>query len=241
MGFYSLAAIATAATLALGPATQAAQAARSSSPGAVQVTGTSLASAMLPAAAFGPGAYQGGLQTSGSKLRHDAADNQLFTLSCYDFWILFNVPGISGQTAWASESVYPGSTSANDFQPGYTQTVGQFAGPRAASAYYGKVLSKISGCRSYTIPDIHNPVHMVLRYLTRTRIDGHPAFFIGQVGTFSGVSGHLVQYLEIAADGADVFTAEFSDQTAGAPDAPPAHPTLSTIARDLIARVSALR
>jgi hypothetical protein len=237
MGFYSLAAIATATALAFGSAAQ------SSPPGAVQVTGTSLASAMLPTVAFGPGTYLGELQTSGSHLVHNGTDDHIFALSCYPFWIIFHVPGVSGQTAWASETVYPDNVSSNDLQPGYTQTVDQFASPRAARTYYSKMLSKISSCRSYTIPDIYNPVHMVLRYLTRTRIDGQPAFFVAETGTFTGpgASGHFVQYLQITADGADVFTAGFYDQTAGTPEAPPAHPALNTIARDLIARVSALR
>lgn len=240
MRFYPFAAIATAvtaATLVFVPAAQA------SSPGAVQVTGTRLLSALVPAAAFGSGAVTETSTTSGSHLKHGSTGDQISTESCYDFSVFFQNEGISGETAWASGLALPDNSNPDDIVASYAQAVHQFASSRAARLYYGEVESKFSKCRSFTLPDIHNPVHETLRYLTTTYIDGQQAFRAAQLGTFTGPGpeSYLVQYELIAVDGTDVFITEFTAQTTSRTNTPPNHPALDVIAGELIARVSALR
>jgi hypothetical protein len=240
MRFYPFAAIATAvtaATLVFVPAAQA------SSPGAVQVTGTRLVSALVPGAAFGPGTLTETPTTSGSHLQHGSTGDQISALSCYLFSVFFQLEGISGETAWASDLVLPGNTNPDDIVSGYPQAVHQFASARAARVYYGELKSKFSRCRSFTITDVQNPVHETLRYLTTTYIDGHEAFRAAQLGTFTAPDSgeYLVQYELIAVDGADVFITEFNAETTSRTNTAPSHPALDVIARELIARVSALR
>ena len=240
MRFYPLAAIATAVTAA---ALVFVPGALASSPGAVQVTGTRLASALVPAAAFNSGTPTTAPITSGSHLEHGSTGNRIAALSCYLFSDSSYFEGISGETAWATDVVVPGSTNPNDIIANYAQSVHQFASARAARVYYGEVESKFSRCRSFTEPDPFDPVHETLQYLTTTYIDGHQAFRVAQLGTFTAPDslGHLVDYFLIAVDGADVFIAEFHAQTISHTDTPPNHPALDVIVGQLIARVSALR
>jgi hypothetical protein len=67
-----------------------------------------------------------------------------------------------------------------------------------------------------------------------------PEFAPGEWATCHSLE-HLVQYELIAVDGADVFITEFDAETTSRANTAPSHPALDVIARELIARVSALR
>jgi hypothetical protein len=233
MSFRALAAVAVITVAALSLFSPAADAA---APGTVQVTGIKLASALVPAAEFGPHFQAGVTFTSGGQLTHGPAVNKPAAMSCATFWALYISPGY-GQTALAGDSV----TGVDLTSPLlYGQAVYQMPTASAASALFTAENGAYGRCRSFTagVPGSGNATVHVTQSVSETRVGGHQAFLVDQHQTYSDAPGIATTvHVLVTADGADVFI------VTGIRDAPsaPTSPTLTSVIGKLIARTSALR
>jgi hypothetical protein len=226
------AAIAAAGLLFGSPAASAA------TPGSVQVTGNQLKSALLPASYFGSGYAGSGAFSTGGHLEPGPALYTPAKLSCADFWGLFDAIGY-GETALASgsEQYLSGPLQNLDQALYYTQAVYQLPGSRAATALYDAEYAKYAACRSFTVSGGHGQSVHVEQSVSKTHVDGHPAFLVTQNEVFSETSGSLKPYMLIAVDGADIFLVQASDPAGKVP----ASPSDATVIAKLITRVAALR
>jgi len=114
-----------------------APAAQASAGQGMQLTGTQLAAALLPASDFPAGYQRDPAWNSGSRLEHAPARYSLYTISCQKLYGDAPLAGY-GETATAGDWVssrLPAST-LNGWVPSYMQSVYQFASDTAASHYF---------------------------------------------------------------------------------------------------------
>src|SRR5215475_13897024 len=211
------------AGLLLGPAV-AAQAAAPA-----QLTGTQLASRLLPASYF-PSGYKivkAASFNTGSRLEHAPARFHLATFSCKTF-MLKGLPGSGfGETAAA------GRTVANQrVATAYQQAVLQFASSSQASTFYRQLYAFIARCRTVTAPFNHGTARLTTQSLTKTHLGKLRAFRAKQTFTAPGLA--VVGDTLVTVSGRDVYFIE----AAGVKKAP-SKPTLPAAALRLIARVRA--
>lgn len=219
------AATAAMAIFALAPAASAA------TPGAHQVTGAKLGTALVPASAFGRGYQASARISSGNVLEQPRAFHNIATLSCGSFWAIFGTIGL-GETATAMDFVNNSRTVA-----GYQQSVYQFPSARAASSLYKAAYAKYGKCRSMTITNNHSRLFVKLRSESKTRVKGLSAFQVTQTETFSDVTGvTLYSFTLFVVDGDDAFIVDATLPAAG----PPRSPSETSVITRLISRVSAL-
>lgn len=230
--FAVLAAAAVITTgLLAGPAALAA----GTLPGTIQVTGTQLASALLPSAAFGSGYRPFAELDSGRSLGHPASPH-VAAASCALYSVLLgasDLPGDPGHgfgaTANATEELLGGYGT-------YLQSVYQFASPPDAAALSAQVYARYASCRSF----VFSGTRLKLESESRTRAGTNPAFLVRFVVSYPGSADALPPYPEevlFTADGDDVFLMNAS--TSKAPSPPAA--TLAALTLPLIARVQGLR
>jgi hypothetical protein len=237
MLFRSLVALGGTAVV-VGTGLLAGPAALAAAPGAVQVTGTRLASALLPGSAFGSGYGVMDEQDSGRTLVR-SADASVRTASCAYYSLLLGDSTILGRhtsfafgaTAEATDLGWPWSSSTDR---SYRQTVYQFASPRIAASVYAQAYAKYASCRTFAL----SGARFRLESESKTRAGSYQAFQIAQSISYPG-SGLPVYGAGtlITVDGADVFIVrEQAVRTA-----PPASTTLTVLTVRLVARVQALR
>jgi hypothetical protein len=221
------AAVITVASIALiAPSAQAA------TPGSIQVTGDQLGSALLPPSDFGSGYKAQGKVDSGNVLESPQVVTNVSTMSCNKFVIgPFGADGL-GETAVATVSDITQGTGAL-----YEQVVYQFPGTRASESFYKTTYARYGKCGPSTdpAPGVGGKMTTRTRSVSRSRVDGHPAFEVVQSTTFShdpaGVPPIITDWL-FTIDGADIFI----QQAIGGSAAP-----LWSLTERLISRVSALR
>jgi hypothetical protein len=210
------------AGLLLGPAAQAAP--------AVQITGTQVASALLPASSF-PAGYKivkSGTYNSGRGLEHAAAKYHLATFSCQKY-IVNGLPRTGfGETATA------GSIVNNQRLGGYQQTVFQFASSGQAASFYRQFYAFTVRCRSVTATFAGGTAKLTTQSLKKTLIGRHPAFRAVQTLTATGLPA-TINDTTVTVAGTDVYVIDAAGKR------PPSTPAVPAALLHLIARVQAVR
>lgn len=234
------AAVVTAAGLALatsGPAV-AATATRASA-GSVQLTGTQLLAALLPASAF-PAGYKvdkSNNYDSGKSLENPAAKYHLSTMSCSSFSNNFGKKGF-GETAVAGDAYGAGSlgTSISSItSKTYGQQAYQFKTSAAAVSFYRGTRGVFNRCLGAALSEPSSAGHITLRVSSAASIGGHQTFQVTISGSVSGLK--LGEDIVTTQADKDVFIAG----AVGINVAIPASPSARTVMLKLINRVSAFR
>jgi len=181
MFFRALAAAIAVSALGL---TGSAAAQAAAAPGG-QLTGTQLASALLPVSYF-PARYEilwhG---SSGSRLEHPAVKVNQYTFSCTS-WLEGGEPDEGyGETAYAGDQV----ATTMGFQYQDVQMVYQFPSASAAASYYRANYALAKRCETVTASIAGGAEKLTTQSLTAGRADGYPAFFQVQTVTQPGGGG----------------------------------------------------
>jgi len=173
----------------------------------VPLTGTQLASALIPASSFGAGyrLVAGSAANSGSRLEHPAVKVNMYTYSCQK-WLMGDQPnGGYGETAYALDSArkFLGTNGA-DGADTYVQGVDQFPTATAAASFYQANYAFTVRCETVTITVNGTTSHLTTQSLTRGHVSGDPAFFYVQTMAITNeLSG--INRQEIVLAGRDVF------------------------------------
>jgi hypothetical protein len=208
--------------LLLGPAAQAAA--------PVQLTGTQLRAALLPASYFPPGykVQKNGNYTSGSRLEHAPARYHLAAFSCQHY-LIYSLPNTGfGETAAAGDIIAV-KTAA------FSQSVYQFATPAQAATFYQQFYAFTGRCRSITASYQGTAVRLTTQSISRTHMGRYPAFRAQQTESATGL-GATINDTTTTLAGTDVYVLDaFGHNKA------PTTPTGPAALLALIARVHAAR
>jgi len=188
-----------------------------------QLTGSQVASALLPPGAFGTGyaAEKDTARNSGPHLETAGSRYRLATLGCNAFEADYTRTGF-GETAMATNSV-----DNPDGVPAYGQIVYEFRTGSAAAGFLGG-LREIGGrCGSFNRGD---GARIQLRIVPVASVGGHPAFWLDETITLSGYTSRVDSLLTAA--GTDVF----GIASIGLVSAPPTKPAPAALLARLIAR-----
>lgn len=231
----SMFAVVTAAAISAGLLAGPAALATATPPGTIQVTGTQLASALLPISAFGSGYVRFPVLDSGRSLGRPAYPD-VGAVSCPLYSVLLgesDLPGDPGYgfgaTANATEEDLGGGRT-------YRQSVYQFASQRAAAALFAQTYAKYANCRSFAF----SGVRVRLESESKTRVGGYQAFLVRLLVSYPGAVSAPPPYPEealFAIDGDEAFVMNVGTRTAGAP----LSTTLAALTVRLIDRARALR
>jgi hypothetical protein len=193
-----------------------------------QLTGTQLASVLLPESAFPAGfaTPSSGPVSSGGSLTSGPASYNLATISCAKFIQHFGTTGF-GESAMVSGS-------AADVGQAYDQFIYQFATAPQATAFVSGVQALAGRCGSFTATANGQAGTFALRAASGPLIGGHPSVELRQTGTLGG--SKLVLDTLLCASGVDVFAA--SDVGVGGNTAP-TQVTKETIIYQLMRRQAA--
>ena len=200
------------------------------SPSPRQLTGTQLASALLPASYF-PAGYKverSDTYNSGGRLEQGPARYNIATMSCKAFNNAFGKKGF-GESAIATNflSDTQGNNSGSLRLAAFGQLVYQFRTPGLATGFFRALPGAFVRCQPI--------VGLGLRILRAAPVDGHPAFQIN--ATTSSVPVKNSEILLVSAAGPDLFiTAQISLN-----ESPPSSPTARTVLAKLIPHVLAFR
>lgn len=225
------------AGLLLGSAAQAAPVAQAAPAApvapaapAVQLAGTQLASALLPASSF-PSGYKivkSGTYNSGRRLEHAPAKYHLATFSCKQY-IVNSLPRTGfGETATAGSIVNKPRTGA------YQQTVFQFASSGQAASFYRQMYAFTVRCRSVTTTFAGDTVKLTTQSLKKTHVGRLPAFRAVQTLFVTGFPA-TVNDNWVTVAGTDVYFLDAAGRK------PPSNPAAPAVLLHLIARVQAVR
>jgi hypothetical protein len=199
------AALATASFLLAPPALAASH--------PVQVTGTKLRSALLPASSFGPDFQFQFALSSGKHLWHMKARQHVPSMSCANFEDGAGL-GLFGETSVALSFVDDENaiTSYPNSEFYYEQTVDQFASTKAASTYYGQARAKYAKCTDFTesVPASSVPgsgkMETTLMTMSKTKVGKYQAFQLTQAVTLSDSPGFSLDLNTlVTVEGTDVF------------------------------------
>jgi hypothetical protein len=193
-----------------------------------QLTGTSLASVLLPASDFPTGftASSSGATTSGGSLTTGPAQYPLATTSCSDFVQHLGSTGF-GETGMASDSIV-GSNQA------YDQAIYQFSTAAEASAFVAGISPLAARCPSFTAPITSSTTTtMKMKAAPGDSVAGQPTVGLLQTATANGSA--LTLDTLFTASGVDVFVV--SGVGFGKPA--PADPAKETIIYNLMKRQAA--
>jgi hypothetical protein len=162
-----------------------------------QLTGTQLASALLPQSAFPAGFMlsSSSAVSSGDSLSSAPAAYDLATISCATFVSHIGNTGF-GETAMAYSSAV-GQDQA------FNQVVYQFGSAAAASDFVAGVKALAGRCHSFTASDNGTTGTFSLTASSGPAVGGHPSLELVQSGTFG--SSSLVLDTLFSASGVDVF------------------------------------
>jgi hypothetical protein len=225
-GMFSRALAVTAAVALAATVSLIAPAAQASSPPGVQLTGTQLASALLPVSYFPPGYQHAPIGNSGSRLEHGPARYSLNTMSCEKLVVSPPITGY-GETAAAVAADYATGRSSTT---GYLQEVYQFASPAAAAAYFQADHASYLRCWAGSAVLSGKTFTWTTQSVTKGYFGGHRAFYAHATTTLSGASASRA-YAQIVLAGTDVFTVTASGTKV------PARPAPAAVLASLITRV----
>jgi hypothetical protein len=200
----------------------------------VQLTGTQLRAALLPASDFAVGYTSTDESDSGRHLEH-ATVFHLRSTSCTTFWLFSGQVAGFGETAFATNLVEDKTGRLNS-QETFVQSIYQFASTRAAASFYGQLMGKYRSCPSAGEPGGSGKViRETLHSTSALLVGGHEASQVIEYVTASDTPGPpLVFYLLWTIDGTDVYWISTNPEF-GAPE-----PTQTSLTLKLIARVGAL-
>ena len=202
-----------------------------------QVTGSRLASALLPSSAFGSGFRTFNRHNSGSTLHSTQALVEPSNASCVKFATFVYISGY-GNTAGALSSfdnpnldlsLYPNVILAGD------QYVLQFGSAGAAQSFYNRAYARYKQCSAFNepAPDFQTHVELTTQSLSGTTIGGHKAFQLVQHADFAAFSSFaLYEVTAVVLAGTNVYTI---DDVNGTND-----PVSASLLGKLISRVQAL-
>ena len=162
-----------------------------------QLTGTSLATVLLPTADF-PAGYTTAASdavNSGGSLTTGPAQYPISTVSCANFVQHLGAPGF-GETAMAANSVV-GANQA------YDQAIYQFSSASAASAFVAGMSPLAARCPSFSEPVNGSTTTMRMKAAAGGSVAGRPTVELLQTATVSGTA--LSLDTEFLASGVDVF------------------------------------
>jgi hypothetical protein len=180
----------------------------------VQVNGTKLKSALLPASSFGSDFTLQFAISSGKHLWHLKAKDHVSTMNCGNFEDGAGF-GLFGQTAVATSFVDDNNAITNypNSEFYYNQTVDQFAGTKAASTFYSQAKAKYAKCKDFTesVPASSVPgsgkMEITLLTMSKTKVGKYQAFQLTQAVTLSESPGFALDLNTlVAVEGTDVFT-----------------------------------
>jgi len=180
----------------------------------VQVSGTKLKSALLPASSFGSDFTLQFAISSGKHLWHLKAKDHVSTMNCGNFEDGAGF-GLFGQTAVATSFVDDNNAITNypNSEFYYNQTVDQFAGTKAASTFYSQAKAKYGKCKDFTesVPASSVPgsgkMETTLLTMSKTKVGKYQAFQLTQAVTLSESPGFSLDLNTlVAVEGTDVFT-----------------------------------
>jgi hypothetical protein len=234
MKFKAIAVTAATTTLCLGLAGSALAAPLSSPP---QVTGSRLASALLPASAFGSGFTASNRHNSGSTLRSTRAVIRPSNLSCVNFETYAFLAGF-GNTAGALASFNNSNPSFSDYPAlilGGDQYVLQFSSAAAAQSFYNRAYARYKQCSALNepAPAFQTHVELTTQSLSNTTIGNHKAFQLIQHADFAAFSSlDFYQATAVVLAGTNVYTIDNVDGTND--------PISASLLGRLISRVQAL-
>jgi hypothetical protein len=216
-----------AAGMLLGPAAQAAA--------PVQITGTHLHAALLPASSFPSGYKVEKIEnySSGAKLERGPVKYHLATFSCQR-WLVSSFPQTGfGETATAADIVSRPGTKAKPGAQAYAQTVFQFATSAQASAFYRQLYAFTQRCRTVSA-SFHGKVGLTTKFIKKEHVGRYAAFRALQTETATGFHATLNDTTTVLA-GTDVYQLDAAGWTV------PVQPAVPATLLHLIARVQAAR
>lgn len=229
-------AIAMLLVAAGGTATSLLASAAPATPRQVQLTGTQLAAALVPASAFAPGyQYDGSTDSSsGSHLETGPAKYKPSSISCPAFAVYF------GSTGWGETAVagarYGKRADDGSATSQYGEGVYQFASDKGASAFWHGLRELTARCPGLGSA---SPTWSVRQQISAIQLPGAQAFELDvtAAGKLAGLRMTMHTKMWIAVAGQDVFEVD-----ATGIDMPvPAVPTVMTITHKLITRVQTAR
>lgn len=177
-----------------------------------QVTGSRLATALLPATAFGGDFKSDRLESTGGKLLPTSVKAVPATRSCKDFeqYVSISAWGdTAGAEDWGYNSVLDFS-NPNVISNSY-QNVLQFATPQAAAKFYGEEYAKYGACQTVTVADPSSTdggtEELTNQSLTKTTMGKYQAFNLIQSDIFSDISSvTLYDATVVVLAGTNVYT-----------------------------------
>lgn len=211
----------------------AASVSSSSPPPPRQLTGTQLNAALLPGKDFPAGYKIDSEQSSdsGSMVKSSAPQQTLSGMSCKDFANTFEGPGF-GETAFAQHILTNSAGTAF-----FNQTIYQFASASAAASFFSGVRTVAVACPSFTLTVNQSPSHEKLRVSAVSPASGQQAYTIRDTESvvLDRVTVDSAGVSLVAMDGVDIYeVTAFS-----AKGAPPQSPSLRSVVKRLVSRVSA--
>jgi hypothetical protein len=189
-----------------------------------QLTGTQLASRLLPPSSFPPGykIVKSGTYNSGGRLEHGPVKHHLASFSCKTF-IVKALPRTGfGETATAESIVSKHGA--------YQQGVFQFASTKQATAFYRQLYAFTVRCRTVTAPFRHGKVRLTTQSLKKTHLGRLPAFLAQQTLFATGFPATVNDTLTTVS-GRDVVFIDAAGQKV------PSKAALSTAVQNLAARI----
>jgi hypothetical protein len=211
--------LAVAGLLLTVPAAQAA--------GPVQLTGTQLASRLLPVSYF-PSAYKidkSMTYNSGNRLERGPVKHHLATIGCKKY-LINGLPRFGfGETATVGSGVGRRSPGQE-----YVQGVWQFASSAKATAFYRQYYAFTQRCRTIAATIGKDKVGLTTRLLKKTHVGRYPAFRALQIATLTGFPP-TVNDTTITLAGTDVYVIN------AVGNKEPTKPTVPAALLHLIARV----
>jgi hypothetical protein len=206
----------------------------SSSPRPPQLAGTQLNSALLPGKAF-PAGYKIDSKLSsdsGSAVKSLAPQWTLPGMDCKDFDNTFEGPGF-GETAFAQRILTNSAGTAF-----FNQTIYQFASASAAASFFSGVRTVAIACPSFTSTSNGSASHKRLRVSAAPPASGRHAYTIQETENvvLHRIAVNSTGVNLVAMDGADVYEVT----TFSAEGVPPRSPSLSSVVKRLVSRLSSL-
>ena len=194
MKFKAIAVMAATTALSLGMAGSAlASPLSAKAKPAPQVTGTRLASALLPASAFGDGFTVADHLNTGNKLWSAKARIKPSSLSCRTFEMFIFIGGF-GDTAGAVDGVQNPNPALEDPSVVLSddQAVLQFKTTQAAASFYSQAYARFKQCNAFTETSDSLQIELITQSLSSTTINKDKAF-------------QLIQHADIASEPAISF------------------------------------
>jgi hypothetical protein len=194
-----------------------------------QLTGTELASVLLPESDFPAGfaTPTSGPVSSGGSLTSGSATYNLATISCATFIQHFGATGF-GETAMVSGGVAAGSQA-------YDQLIYQFATASGATGFLSGVQALAGRCGSFKATANGESGTFSLKATDSTPVGGHPAVELDESGTLG--SNKLTLDTLLCASGVGVFGAA---SVGASGTTAPTVPTTDSIVWELMKRQAAV-